>query len=362
LAQISGYWPQTRNIFKAKLSKLAETGFVFKLDFIVYVLLGCLYHLGSDMTKLHGDENGDRIRAAWKRLETRTLDYVAGILRSHAFADHTDEINSTYAVVPIIVYCFDKADEHLTNEEIRKIVKWFYYSQIRTRYVSQLPQKLDRDLRLISEAESPFDELLAVVAEERRLEITPDEFAGRSISHPLFSLMRWYFKQRGAVCFTTGLAIRQAMGNAYQLENDHIFAYSRLKKAGYGQGNRVKYALAQEFTNRAILTKVAIRTKLDKAADIYLASVQKKFPDALELQSIPLDPALWQIDNYEAFLGARRKMLATQLNAFLECITKSNEARRISLPRVKVTNWNLNRPSAGTMNRVASTKSLSMSC
>ena len=36
------------------------------------------------------------------------------------------------------------------------------------------------------------------------------------------------------------------MGKKYQLELDHIFPYSRLKKAGYGQDNRVKYALAQE--------------------------------------------------------------------------------------------------------------------
>ncbi len=326
LAQISGYWPQARDIFKAKLSQLAESGFVFRLDFIVYVLLGCLYHLGSDMTKLHSDENNDTIRAAWKRLETRTLDYVASILRSHAFVDHTDEINSIYALVPIIVYCFDKGDEHLTKVEIGKIIKWFYYSQVRARYVSQLSQKLDRDLRLVSESKSPFDELLAVIAEERRLEITPDEFVGRSISHPLFGLMCWYFKKRGAICFTTGLAIRQAMGRAYKLENDHIFPYSRLKKAGYGHDNRIKYALAQELTNRAILTQVANRTKSDKQADVYLASVQRKFPDALNLQSIPLNPDLWRIENYEAFLSARRKMLASELNEFLVGITETDEA------------------------------------
>jgi hypothetical protein len=210
--------------------------------------------------------------------------------------------------------------------EIGKIVKWFYYSQVRSRYVSQLPTKLDRDLRLIAEAENPFDELLAVIAEERRLEITSDEFVGRSINHPLFSLMCWYFKQRSAICFTTGLAIRQAMGKQYQLENDHIFPYSRLKKAGYGHGNRIKYSLAQELTNRAILTKVANRTKSDKEAEIYLASVQKNFPNALELQSIPPDPKLWHIDNYEAFLEARRKILAKQFNGFLEGITESVEA------------------------------------
>lgn len=41
LAQISGYWPQARDIFKKRLAQLAQVGFVFKLDFIVYVLLGC---------------------------------------------------------------------------------------------------------------------------------------------------------------------------------------------------------------------------------------------------------------------------------------------------------------------------------
>jgi len=326
LAQISGYWPQARDIFKAKLSELAESGFVFKLDFIVYALLGCLYHIGSDMKKLHGVENNDKIRETWAQLETQTLDYVVGVMRSYAFVDHTDEINSIYALVPIIVYCFNKGGAHLTDAEIRKIVKWFYYAQVRVRYVSQLPQKLDRDLRIVATAQNPFDELLAVIAEERRLEIMPDEFVGRAISHPLFGLMRWYFKKRGAICFSTGLSIRQAKGKMYRLEHDHIFPYSRLKTAGYGKENRVKYALAQELTNRAFLTQVANRTKLDMAAEVYLSTVQEKFPNALALQSIPSDRELWRIENYEAFLAARRAMLAAELNAFLEGITTSDQA------------------------------------
>ena len=138
--------------------------------------------------------------------------------------------------------------------------------------------------------------------------------------------MRWYFKKRGAICFTTGLSIRKTMGKKYQLENDHIFPYSRLKKAGYGKENRVKYALAQELTNRAILTQVANRTKSDMEAEFYLSSVQERFPNALALQSIPSNPELWRIENYEAFLAARRKILAAELNSFLEGITASDEA------------------------------------
>ena len=321
LAQISGYWPEARDTFKKKLSELAEKGFVFKLDFIVYVLLGCLYHLGSEMKKLHDADNDEKLRAAWKLLDGQVLDYVASLMRSHAFVDHTDEINSVYALIPITVYCFEKGGAHLTDAEIRKLVKWFYYSQIRTRYVSQLPQKLDRDLRTIKESKNPFDELLAVIEEERRLEITPDEFVGRSISHPLFGLLRWYLKSRNAVCFTTGVALRQAMGKKYALENDHIFPYSKLKAQGFGQENRLKYSLAQELTNRAILTQIANRTKSATDAKAYLADVKERFPDSLALQCVPEDPALWEIENYEAFLQARRKALATHLNAFLKGIT-----------------------------------------
>jgi len=325
LAQISGYWPQARDEFKKKLTELEKQGFVFKLDFIVYVLLGCMYHMGSDMRKLHDAENNDKIREVWKRLSGQVLDYVCNLLRSRAYIDHTQEINSVYALVPIIVFCFRKEGKSLSDQESRKVVKWFYYSQIRSRYISQLPQKLDYDLRIVAESKSPFDALLAVIADDSRLEILPGEFEGRGILHPLFGLMRWYFKSQNAVCFTTGIGLRQNMGSKYQLENDHIFPYSKLKGIGYGKGNRIKYSLAQEFTNRAILTQVANRTKSATLPETYLESVRSEYPKALALQCIPDDSELWKLENYESFLKARRKLLAAALNDFLEGITATED-------------------------------------
>lgn len=327
LAQISGYWPQARDLFKAKLEKLKAEGFVLKLDFIVYVLLGCLHRVGSEMKKLHGEENKDALQAAWEKLDKQVLDYVVNLLRSKAFVDHSNEISSVYALVPMIVYCFDKQGGHLTDIEIRKMLKWFYFSQVRTRYVSQLPQKLDRDLRALTESENPFDTLLRVIEEEEgRLEIQPYEFEGRATQHPLFSMTRWYLKSRGAVCLTTGVGLHRNMGAKYQLELDHIFPYSRLKAVGYGKGNRVKYSLAQEFTNRAILTQVANRTKSAMTAFDYLSEVRERFPNALALQCIPENDELWRLENYEEFLRERRKVLASQITAFLTGITATGES------------------------------------
>ncbi|MHC1730263.1 MAG: DUF262 domain-containing protein [Syntrophobacteraceae bacterium] len=323
LAQISGYWPKARELFKTKLAKLEKDGFAFNLDFIVYVLLGILHHGGSDLSKLHSPDNKDRLMEAWRLLDTHTLDYVMNVLRQQMYVDHTKEINSVYALVPIIVYAHRKGKHPFSQEEINKIKKWFYYSQIRQRFVSQMPQKLDKDVGIVVNSATPFDDLLNIIKSERPLEITPDEFVGRDIRHPLYGLMRWYFKSKDAVCFSTGLGIRRNMGGKYALEWDHIFPFSVLKNNGYNPDNRIDYALMQEITNRAILTQVANRSKSNLLPDGYLAWVEDRFPDALRRQCIPLNQELWKLENFKNFLEERRKLLAKELNAFLAGITET---------------------------------------
>lgn len=323
LAQISGYWSDARKLFKEKINQLAKQGFVFNLDFIVYTLLGIMYNMGSDMRKLHSVDNKEKIMGVWKILDEKVLDYVLNVLKTNAFIDHTKEINSVYALIPILVYTFNKPGYKLTQIEIKKAIKWFYYSQIRQRYISQLPQKLDTDIKIVVNSDTPFDELLGIIKAERPLEISKDEFIGASVLHPLFNLMKFYFKSKNAVCLGTGVGLRKNMGKRYDLEYDHIFAYSILKDRGYNMNIRNKYALAQEITNRALLTSTENRSKSAEYADVYLSEVKKNFPDALKLQLIPENEQLWKIENYEKFLEERRKLLAKELNDYLVNFTET---------------------------------------
>jgi hypothetical protein len=326
LAQISGYWPEARESFKEKLNELKEEGFKFKLDFIVYCLLGILHKSGSDMSKLHDIGNQEKVKEVWKKLDDQVLDYIVNLLRSHAYVDHTDEINSVYALIPIIVFVYYHGEDGISENKIKKIIKWFYYSQIRQRYISQLPQKLDKDIKIVVNTKNPFDELIRNIEMERRLEITPEEFIGIGTRHALYSLMRWYFKSKNAICLTTGIGIKQNMGKKYALEWDHIFPYSLLKERGYNLNNRYKYSLAQEITNRVVLTQVANRKKSNKKTSYYLSQVKENFPNSLKLQVIPENEELWKLDNFELFLQERRRMLAEELNDFLEKLTKTEES------------------------------------
>ena len=150
---------EARDLFKAKLDELEEQWFVFKLDFIVYVMLWVLHFNWAEMEKLHKPENLEEMKKARALLDKKVLDYVCNIIKSHAYVDHTKEINSIYALIPIIVYVFHKQWQKLWQEEISKIIKRFYYSQIRVRYISQLPQKLNKDLSIVKNSQSPFDQL-----------------------------------------------------------------------------------------------------------------------------------------------------------------------------------------------------------
>jgi len=332
LAQISGYWPDARDLFKKKLFELEKNGFVFKLDFIIYAVLAVTHSTGSEMKRLHSVDNLETIKEAWKRLDSQVLDYVVTILRTHAYVDHSDEINSVFALIPLIAYVYKKPGGKLIEAEIKKAVKWFYYSQLRQRYVSQTPQKLDKDLAIVKNSDQPFDELLGLIEQERSLTIAEGEFVGRDIRHPLFSLMRWYFKSKGAVCLTSGVSIRQNMGKKYALEKDHIFPYAALKANGYDINNRFKYALAQEITNRAVLASVENRGKSDQAAAEYLENAAKNFPSALAKQCIPKEPKLWGIAEFETFLAVRRKLLSVELNQFLSNITEmQTEQAKVSI-------------------------------
>lgn len=63
-----------------------------------------------------------------------------------------------------------------------------------------------------------------------------------------------------------------------------------------------------------------------KAADnlpsIYLPRVLEKYPSALKAQFVPENPQLWEIQNYDAFLEERRRLIAGGINKFMEDLLK----------------------------------------
>ena len=101
------------------------------------------------------------------------------------------------------------------------------------------------------------------------------------------------------------------LGAHTTLELHHIFPKAQL----YAQGRTT--AEVNALANLTFLTKETNLEILDKAPALYLPTYQAKQPGALESHWLPADPALWQLDNYQAFLAKRRELLAAAANEFL---------------------------------------------
>ena len=93
-----------------------------------------------------------------------------------------------------------------------------------------------------------------------------------------------------------------------KLEVHHIFPRAQLYKLKY------KRPQVNALANFCFLTKDTNLDISDKLPAKYFPKIEAKHPGALASQWIPTDPALWRIENFDAFLEARRALLAAETN------------------------------------------------
>ena len=110
------------------------------------------------------------------------------------------------------------------------------------------------------------------------------------------------------------------LGKSFGLEDHHIFPQSVLYKNGYDASDPKQRQKVNEIANRAYLTKKANLRASNGLPSNYLPQVKANYPTALRNQFIPDNESLWGVDNYEAFLTERRKLIASEINQFLESL------------------------------------------
>jgi len=86
------------------------------------------------------------------------------------------------------------------------------------------------------------------------------------------------------------------------------------------------WKLVNEVANRVFLTQKANKETRGSRPEDYLAEVQARQPGALQAQSVPMNRELWHVEAYEEFLNARRRLLAANMNTFLDGLV-SEEVR-----------------------------------
>ncbi|MCB1949424.1 hypothetical protein, partial [Nitrosomonas sp.] len=107
----------------------------------------------------------------------------------------------------------------------------------------------------------------------------------------------------------TGLPLKASLlGRMSRLEVHHIFPKAQLYKHDYRKSE------VNAIANFCFLTKDTNLNISDRLPEIYFAEVAEKHPGALATQWVPMDTALWKIENYLDFLEQRKILLAEEAN------------------------------------------------
>ncbi len=318
LTHVTGNWAQARRTLKAKMDDLHTKGFGFDLTFMTRALVGSV--TGHALFEHIHTVQRPQLEEGWAKL-SRTLDYTTTILPGSAHTHSIGNMSSSNPLIPIVRFLILNKGRFPSNISLRSGIHWLYLAQIHQRYAGQTDSRLEHDVTIVNREESPWQSLLdQIVVQRGRVEVLPDDFEGRGVSHPLYRMTLTLAKAHGAVDWFNGIPLDAPTGDRFSIHSHHIFPSSVLYGDEFSSDSYLDRQIVNAIANRAFLTGPTNLSIGSRLPEDYLPEVEDLYPGALASQFIPMDPQLWKLDRYRDFLRARRELIATSLNCFLESL------------------------------------------
>ena len=311
LAKVCASWPEARAQMRARLDKWRVAGFDFRLEW----LLRCVNVLitGEAFFSALKDVESATFKDGLGEAET-AVDKLLNLISSRLGLDHDRVLGSRYSF-PVLARYLNQRGGHLTDYRERdKLLYWYIHTFLWGRYAGSTESMLNQDLSLIEELDGALDRLIAQLRQTRGdLRVRPQDFLGYSQGARFYPLLYMLTRVSQSEDFDTGVPLSQhLLGKLSGLQIHHLFPKAQLYKHGYSR------AEVNALANFTFLTQETNLLISDELPASYMPRFASKHPGALESHWIPMNPELWKIENYQAFLAMRRELLAQAANAFLD--------------------------------------------
>lgn len=306
LAKICADWPEARDTMKAKLKEWAKADYQFNLDWLLRSVNTAL--TGEAKFQYLHDKNAAEIQDGLKRA-IRHIDTSLNLISGRLGLDH-DQVFFGRFGVPVMVRYLDQRTGPMDEKERDKLLFWFVQAGMWGRFSGSTESFIDQDLAALEGPNGGLDKLL----EQLRLwhgglRVEPGHFTGWSLGARFYPVLYLLTRMGQARDWGTGLPLKASLlGKMSRLEVHHIFPKAQLYKRNY------RRAEVNALANFCFLTKDTNLNISDRSPEVYFPEVEQAHPGALASQWIPVEPALWKIENFRDFLEARKVLLAAEVN------------------------------------------------
>ena len=223
--------------------------------------------------------------------------------------------------MPVLARYLDKRSGPLDVVERDKLLFWYAQAAMWGRFSGSTETFVNVDLEALDSEGGGLDRLLDQLRLwHGGLRVEPGHFNGWNMGARFYSVLYMLTRMADARDWGSGLPLKADMlGKMSRLKVHHIFPKAQLYKADYARSE------VNAIANFCLLTKGTNLNISYEQPEVYFPLIEARYPGALASQWIPMDPVLWRIENYPAFLQARRALLADEANRQLASLLHGDE-------------------------------------
>jgi hypothetical protein len=283
--------------------------FRFTMPFLVQCLLAV--HTGrfrlTDPENFWATTNPSDLVKTWEQTEralSKLVEFLTGTVRWTS----ASLIPSFNALIPLVVVLARNNNWSLEDKRLAR--KWLLLASIHGYFSGSTQTQLDKLLRKI-EAKPTIRQLWMVTSRTLRRLRAEDFMTGR-VSGAAMSCFLSMLRDRDARDWqNNGPLDGTVVGHGAALQIHHFFPKALLNKHGMTRSE------VNTFGNYTVIHASTNLNVSTEEPGTYLERLNVPKSE-LNKQVIPLKPELWRVARYKDFLTQRRRLLAEQMNNFLD--------------------------------------------
>lgn len=333
LARIAGKWPEVRQEMGRQVEVWSKHEFNFTLDWLLRCM-NAVVNGEAAFQHLH-DTPGEQVKDGLART-VKHVDSVLNQISLRLGLDHNRVLFGRFSIPVMIRHLELRPPGLMSTEEWSRLLYWFLQAGMRGRFSGTTETKIRQDLVAVNGTTDGIERLIADIGTKwGRRRVAASDFDAWSLGARIYPALYWLTRVGGAKNFCDGTELKGGLlGKGARMEVHHIFPKAVLYDAKYTKaqvnalGNLCFLTAAcNKWIGAASPAEPSSYVKGKHDLDLrrigregYFPFVREKNPEALESQWIPMEQELWKVENYVAFLDARRHLLADAANLHLTAL------------------------------------------